>query len=387
MAEHRLFKVCCILWSLVFGLRGRDVGNDTPGYADFIEDIYGFYGSVSVPNEGLEEGFVYIIRFLTFFTSSYTLIFSLFAALLFIAINKIYIKNGTSPLWGMLILMLIGTNWNIMMVAFRQSIAMIFMLFALLLMDKLYGIEINSLIRLKRFWIAMLLVIISMTIHRTMIIIYPILAILFFFRIGKRLAYLMIIGSFILSFMLSDLIAVGIDFFLVNLEGASESEGMEALAERYQNDYGANRMSLVGQLIWAVPGLLAVYYYDYNNNDAENTVDEYNRDDNLPEDTPVVIDVESRETLNKQTNYFYLNCLIVSVCIYLIFQQSSMVTRINLIFIILGFSSIIPEKARYSLPLFYFYILYTLMLFIRAYIGATIWFENDTSIPYKFFWE
>ena len=65
-----------------------------------------------------------------------------------------------------------------------------------------------------------------------------------------------------------------------------------------------------------------------------------------------------------------------------------MVTRLNLLFLILGFTVVVPEKVEKNDKLRMFYILATLYYLWRAYAGFENWpFWQDSSLPYYFFWE
>ena len=67
---NKCLAISCILWTLIFGLRGYMVGNDSPNYAAYFENrnTPGVgYGTINYPGESIEWGFVAITRLRRFF--------------------------------------------------------------------------------------------------------------------------------------------------------------------------------------------------------------------------------------------------------------------------------------------------------------------------------
>lgn len=339
----------CLLWFLIFSLRGYNVGNDTRGYADFFENRSGFYGSLDYPNEDLEFGFIWFSRALHLITDSPTFLFSTLSLLQFWIIFKFYKNRGRYAVWGLLVVMIVGTNWNIMMVAARQSLATSFALCCLYLLEKNKN-------KLKEFdlhiWIPILTTfLLALSAHRTMIVILPFIIILVFYNFGKKISYLLILSSLVFSILFTDIVSLMLDLLLSRIV-ESGNDDWSAFGNRYLETYGANRMSMIGQALWAIPALVSIKA-------------------NSPE----------------KVKNFRFNSYIIATCVYLIFQKSDMVTRLNLLFILVGFACYIPEKIEKRSLLFFTYLLLTLILLCRQYIGFTLWFNEDTSIPYKFVWE
>ena len=95
-AQNRLLAFYCGVWAFVFGFRRHDVGNDTPSYAAYFENVgVGMgYGTVDKPFDTAEEGFVFISRIINMFTESATIVFLLIGVSLWFLIYQHYKTNS-----------------------------------------------------------------------------------------------------------------------------------------------------------------------------------------------------------------------------------------------------------------------------------------------------
>lgn len=356
--NNKFLFVSCLLWAFVAGLRSYVVGNDTLGYAAFFEntnqDGVG-YGTVRFPGDSIEWGFVALSRFLHMLSENGTFFLLANGLLVYLSIFLTY-KDKMYGLWGFLIFMAIGNNFVVLNTAIRQSFSIGILLIGIYFIQKLprKDISISWYQYLKQPYglIGILCCFFAGTVHRTSILLFPLLALVWVVPMTKKIAYTCVGLAFVVSIFFSSYIGTFFDSML-NLVGGMSDEKVALLGDRYAGSFGQTSSSLIRNIAWVIPCL-------------------------------VCIGCSSDERLNS----FYMKCYIFSVSAYLLFSASFMVTRLNVLFLILGFTVAIPEKIEKNDELKMFYILVTLYYLWRAYAGFEKWpIWQDSSLPYYFFWE
>lgn len=356
--DNNLLFVSCLLWAFLAGFRSYVVGNDTLNYTAFFENTnYAGvgYGTVQFPGDSIEWGFVVLSRFLHMISENGTFFLLVNGLLVYLSIFLIY-KDRKYGLWGLLIFMAIGNNFVALNTAIRQSFSIAILLIGIYFIQKLPRKD-NSISWYRYFkqpygLIGILCCVFAGTIHRTSIVLFPLLALVWVVPMTKKIAYTCVCFAFIASVFFSSYIGAFFDTMLT-LMGGMSNENVALLGDRYSDTFGETSSSLIRSLAWTIPCLVCI------------------------------------ECVNKEKiKSFYMKCYIFSVCAYLLFSASYMVTRLNLLFLILGFKVVIPEKVEKNDKLKMFYILVTLYFLWRAYAGFEKWpIWQDSSLPYYFIWE
>lgn len=356
--ENRNLLISCLLWALVAGLRAYSIGNDTLGYTAFFEgtNIKGVgYGTVQFPGDTIEWGFVTLSRFLYYFTENGTFFLLSNGFLVYLSIFLTY-KDKMYGLWGFLIFMAIGNNFIVLNTAIRQSFSIGILLIGIYFIQKLprkdKSISWYNYVKQPYGVIGLLCCVFAGTVHRTSIMLFPLLALVWLIPMTKKLGYVCVSVAFIGSMFFASYIGSFFDAMLTLIGGMS-NDNVALLGDRYADTFGETSSSIIRNLAWVIPCM-------------------------------VCIGCSSKERIKS----FYMKCYIFSVSSYLLFSASFMVTRLNLLFLILGFTVVIPEKVEKNDKLKMFYILATLYYLWRAYAGFEKWpFWQDSSLPYYFFWE
>lgn len=142
--QNKCLLAICVLWSLVWGLRGYGVGNDTPEYAKYFNGTgipFWGYGTVDCPGDTIEPGFIIIGKFLSLFSDSPTFFFLSVAILQFSAIYYLY-KDRCASLWGLLFFFIVGLGYEAAIIATRQSLSLSLVLWSVYLLER---VEIHKL--------------------------------------------------------------------------------------------------------------------------------------------------------------------------------------------------------------------------------------------------
>ena len=168
---------------------------------------------------------------------------------------------------------------------------------------------------------------------------------------SKRIGYSVVTGSFLVSIFFQSQIGVFFDNVLFFI-GGFNNDIVSLLGDRYADTFGETSSSFIRNLSWTIPCLLTLSFTD-----------------------------------KEKIKSFYVKCYIFSVSAFLMFNASYMITRLNLVFLILGFTASLPDAISKNIKLRIFYILVTLYYLWRAYIGFEKWPITDSSLPYYFIWE
>ena len=350
-----------ISWGLLFGLRAYDVGNDTDMYYRFYtgQDVLGL-GSYEFSSETTEYGFTFIANILHRISDDPTFFFLVTSLGAFLSIYPIY-KNKQNGLWGLLCFFIMSASFASFVIMMRQSISitviflgLYFILKSGWLMRKLHSIEPYVTNVNKRYlYIGLTLCILSISIHRTTIILLALLLLCNFIKWNKKAAISAIVLVFILSISFSSVAGDVFDIALSFVGGLSE-DNINLLAERYKDDFGSSSMTLLKVSSWCMPMLVTV--------------------------------LNSKESTLKS---FQLSCLMMGFVLYILFGSATMCIRISMMFQIIGFSVFIPEAVNKNKNLRLLYLSFTALYFYSAYQTYIRWIANfdDSTLPFYFIWE
>lgn len=345
----------CFIWALIFGLRGYDVGNDTPAYAGFFscKNVYSGYGTYEDPEQSIEMGYITLNRFLSLFSDSATFFFLVHGFLLFFIIYHLY-KNKANSVMSLLWLMCFSSMLTVMMVALRQSFSVCFVLLSILMFSQLQkGQKLRSYLSNKYFWLGLIFFVFSISIHRSSILFFPLLIIISFVKFNKISVYIALSSALVIALLFSEVLSEVFDMGIMMI-GEVDDEKISLLADRYKDYMDNPAASLANILSTAIPIFLTTYL-----------------------------------SKNEEVNSLSFKCLIVGTVVYLLFSSSPIISRYVLVFIILGYSVVIPRTVNKSPLAFLFYFAVTAYYLWRAIVrfGDDLDSLNNTYILYKFFWE
>lgn len=349
--------ICCVLWALIFGLRAYSVGNDTRGYAGFYEGTnaaYWGYGTYRAADETLEMGFIYIVRILRTISTSATFFFLVHGGFLFVLIYCYY-RNKRNSVMSLLWLMTFGSMIVTLMVAQRQSWSLCFVMLGVIL---LYAIPIHLNEKYKllffnyKFWLSVLCFTIAIFIHRSSILIFPVLLGIYFLRNNKIISYTALIFTFFFAVFYGDAVSKLFEMLLLQIGGIGY-EKVSLLSERYINGVYLESASVVRFLSLVIPACVSIYY-----------------------------------SKDEKVNSFSFKCYIIGLVLYMLFSTSAVISRIVAVFVVLGFRDAIPNLRKNSyLNVFYIMVsTYYLWRCIAGYFTDAHTLQN-TYVLYKFIWE
>lgn len=354
-AQKRLLAWYCAIWTIVFGFRRYDVGNDTPGYAAFFENagIGQSYGTIDSPDETLESGFLLFSQLVNFFTDSATIVFFLIGVGVWSGSYLLFNKQSSTPLLAFLMMMTItGKMFYTLGIAVRQAVSIVVILFGIILIIK-SGIDSWRHVYKNKWAIwGVLLCLGSITIHRTTGAMTMILIILYFFRLSKIGAYFLIIAFTGIAVWAAPMIGQMFDSALL-VVGAFSDEKVNLLGDRYMGDMTSYGYSGGAMIAWTVPALLTTYLS------------------------------------NKQdVNSFFFKIYIFSLCLHQFIQFSTMHIRLTPLFILLGFISAVPAICAKNRFWYNVYLVIGLFYLYLDYIMFKQWdIAMDAAVPYYFIWE
>lgn len=350
-----------ISWGLLFGLRAYDVGNDTDMYYRFYtgQDVLGL-GTYEFSSETTEYGFTFIANMLHRISDDPTFFFLVSSLGAFLSIYPIY-KNKQNGLWGLLCFFIMSASFASFVIMMRQSIsiAVIFVgLYFILksgwLLRKSNEIEQSETrLRIKYLYIGLTLCILSISIHRTTIILLTLLLLCNYIKWNKKAAIAVISLVFVLSISFSSVAGDVFDIALSFVGGLSE-DNINLLAERYKDDFGSSSMTLLKVSSWCMPMLVTV--------------------------------LNTKESTLKS---FQFSCLMMGFVLYILFGSATMCIRMSMMFQIIGFSVFIPEAVNKNTNLRLLYLSFTSLYFYSAYQTYVRWIASfdDSTLPFYFIWE
>lgn len=352
--KNRYLLITCILWALLYGLRGYVVGNDTSGYALFFENQKGAgYGTIDNPDETLEWGFILIAKILSLITNWPTFFFLVQAFAMYFLIYNEY-KGKYGGLWGLLCFTTMSESFMALIIPVRQSFSIIIVILSLLCFRQIEDHHsFGRLLRNKWFWTGILLFIFSINVHRSSIILFPLLLLIYFVPLNKFAAQCIVVIVFVTTMFLPDAIGDFFDLVLSQVSGISD-ETVNLMASRYAFNWGeSGGYTWLKMFSWCVPFFVTITL-----------------------------------TEKKLINSFNFKCLIMAFILYVMLGRSTMVIRISLLFQVLGFMMFIPNKVFRDKKLAGLYLIFTVLFIYSRYAQYIRWNTLfDTNIPYYFFWE
>lgn len=350
-----------ISWGLLFGLRAYDVGNDTDMYFRFYtgQDVLGL-GTYKFSSETTEYGFTFIANILHRISDDPTFFFLFSAVAAFLSVYQFY-KDKENGMWGLLCFFIMSASFASFIIAMRQSISITIIFFGLYFILKSGWLLRKSnknepsehKIQKKYLYIGLILCILSISIHRTTIILLPLLLLCNYIKWNKKVAIAVISLVFVLSISFSSVAGDVFDIALSFVGGLSE-DNVNLLAERYKGNFGSSSMTLLKVSSWCMPLLVTV--------------------------------LNSQESTLKS---FQFSCLMMGFVLYILFGSATMCIRMSMMFQIIGFSVFIPEAVSKNTNLRLLYLSFTVLYFYSAYQNYVRWIASfdDSTLPFYFIWE
>lgn len=353
--QNKYLAAILSIWSLLFALRHKTVGNDSSGYAAFFEghgDTW-IYGTINSPGDDIEWGFIVISRLLHLISSSYTFYF-LIISLIFIIPMYFYYKDKKYGIWSLLFFIVMSKTFFGLPVMVRQTMSIGLVLIALLFfIHAKIDFTYKNIIHNKNVVFGVALFVFSIFVHRTSLILFPLLLVVFFLRINKKVCYIVVIITFLISILGRELIS---DYFelILGLVGNVSDDNVNLMQARYEDAFASRDFSLVRASAWTIALILSIWS-------------------------------SNKEDISKY-NY---KCLIVAFVLYMLLGTSSMGLRISVVFQIIGFSVIVPSSIADKKSIRCLFALLTLAFIVNSYSNFESWKNEkiDSGLPYYFFWE
>ena len=353
--QKNFLLLSCILWIIIWGLRGLNVGNDTNGYAMFFEGTatsFHYYGTVDNPEESLELGFTSLAKFLNQFSNSSVFFFLVEALLCYIAIFQLY-KNNSYGLWGFLLFNIMTSCSLVLNIAVRQCFSISFLLISICIFKK-YEFSIKNkwkLLKDKYFILAISCFLFALFIHRASFLFLPFILIAYWGQLKRKMVYAIIFSVLVITIIIPNVIIEMFDLILSQILFIS-SEKVNVLASRYADDLNTDS-TFLGILSWCIPMFLTTYF-----------------------------------TSDKKINTFDFKCLIIGFIFVTLLSGSTMQARLSLLFLLIGSKMLIPSNIEKRKFLFVFYMSFTIFKIYTTYSKYANWnFLEDSVLPYSFFWE
>ena len=355
--QHKLLAVYCAIWAFVFGLRRYDVGNDTPGYADYFNNIGSgsAYGTIDHPFDTIEEGFWLISKFFNFFTENATIVFLVIGALLWTMIFLLYKKQSKTPLLSLLFLMAIsGKVFYTLEIAVRQACSIIIILMGVICFINSSISSWRQIYKSKWAIAGLFLFMASVTVHRTTGMLAAILLLVYFIRVNKIICYTLVLGFAVFVFFGAKVFGELFDTALLMVGDVSD-DNVNLLAERYMGDVedgkiGYSSGAMIGCFF---PTLLTVYL-----------------------------------THKEKVNGYFFKLFIFTYCLHQLMQFSTMHERLITMYMVLGFTASIPEVCYKNKKMYFLYLMIGLYYLIFTFKMFYDWpLKSDTAVPYYFIWQ
>ena len=354
--ENLIFLMTSLLWGIIFGLRRNNVGNDSTMYSMFYrgESIEGL-GTYEINSETKEYGFTLVANLLHRISPEVVFFYLAVAVAVYGLIYFVY-KNKSTGYWGYLCFFLMSATFATLIIAMRQSMSIAFILLGLFLLKhvKYDGIkDLHRIIKDKYFLLGICAFLFSISVHRSTIILLPILVLAYFVRYTRKAALINILVVFVFTVLLSSQIG---DLFnlALSIVGGFSDDNVSLLAVRYSGDLGESSMTLLKIASWCVPLAFTVKY-------------------------------SSEDVLRS----FEFSCLMIAFTLYIMFGSATMCIRMSMLFQIIGFSVFVPEVVNTKPDVRKMYIVFTLLFFYSAYKTYSNWlvYPYDSTLPFYFFWE
>lgn len=220
-----------------------------------------------------------------------------------------YYKDKKFSLWSLLFFIVMSKTFFGLPIMARQTMSIGLVLIALLFfIHAKIDFTYKNIIHNKKVIFGVALFVFSIFVHRTSLILFPLLLGVFFLRINKMACYVVVVITFLISMFGRDLISTYFDLML-GLVGNVSDDNVSLMQARYEDVFASRDFSLVRASTWTLALLLSIWS-------------------------------SNKEDISKY-NY---KCLIVAFVLYMLLGTSSMGIRISVVFQIIGFSVIVPSS-------------------------------------------
>lgn len=365
--QNKYIFCILLLWGIVFGLRSFDCGNDTYMYHRFFSGEYiSGLGTYMIDSDSEEIGFTIVANLLHRISDETTFFFLTTAIAAFLVIYPFY-RNNSTGLWNLLCFFIMSASFSSYIIAMRQSISMILIFLGIyffkLFFDsqsrsdertkKKQPFKITQIWRNRNLLIGVCLCFFAIFVHRTTILLLPLLLIVNFLKFNRTTATITIVTVFVLSLSFTSTIGHFFDVILAYVGGLS-NDNVNLLAERYENNFGSSSITTLKLLSWCVPML-----------------------------------VTARVSSETRMKSFQFTCLMIGFILYILLGSSTMCIRISMMFQLIGFAMFVPEEVNKNKKLYWIYIVFTILFFYSAYQNYERWIVSpyDSTLPFLFFWE
>lgn len=353
-ARNCLFAFYCALWAFVFGFKRYDVGNDTPDYVSFFENrgLGMRYGTVDNPFETSEIGFVYIARFLNIFTENATIIFFIIGIFIWYIVYKLYVNHSKLPFLSLFFMLTsLGVMFYTMQIAVRQAISTGVACAGILLIYK----SSNGILKtsnINKMMLGLLVLMSSITIHRTTGMIVLSMIIIYFIKINKSMAYVLLSLFTVMALVYANLITQLFDIVLILVDGISD-ENISLLGDRYAGVSNTATFSKSSFLGWTFLGYARIYFSE-----------------------------------KKDLNSYFFKTFLFTCCLQQILQFTGLRMRFLCLYMIIGFIASVPEICAKSKRIYMLYMIAALYFLYLNYDWFTISdVKSDTASLYYFIWQ
>lgn len=353
----RYLIVICLVWICIFGLRSGLVGNDTNNYVSFFlnKNAGMGYGDLNGRSE-VEPGLIFITRIIKFVSDSFTIWFLIIAAWLWLAIYNFYIiitdYKKIAP--GLLAIFLMANTFVTLMVAMRQATAICVFLTGIILIIKNNYIDGKIKLHLgnKMQLVGLLLVIFTVFIHKSMILLIPIVLGAQFLKVTRTKLICFVLISCMISILFSDSIGSLFNLFFVSFGQLGIDFVNSDVMDVYAEDFGGNTQKITTYIAWALPAIVTIRLSDEN-----------------------------------EVQDLFFKIYVLSVCLFLLLSKTFLIERINSSLMLLGFTRFWPTIATKKSKWRVAYLCFLLLLLVNAFVRYNNWPSTDSCIPYYFFWE
>lgn len=353
----RCLIVICLVYICIFGLRSGLVGNDTNNYVSFFlnKNAGMGYGDLNGRSE-VEPGLIFITRIIKFVSDSFTIWFLIIAAWLWLAIYNFYIiitdYKKIAP--GLLAIFLMANTFVTLMVAMRQATAICVFLTGIILIIKNNYIDGKIKLHLgnKMQLVGLLLVIFTVFIHKSMILLIPIVLGAQILKVTRTKLICFVLISCMISILFSDSIGSLFNLFFVSFGQLGIDFVNSDVMDVYAEDFGGNTQKITTYIAWALPAIVTIRLSDEN-----------------------------------EVQDLFFKIYVLSVCLFLLLSKTFLIERINSSLMLLGFTRFWPTIATKKSKWRVAYLCFLLLLLVNAFVRYNNWPSTDSCIPYYFFWE
>lgn len=355
------FKRCliliCVIWICIFGLRSEFVGNDTNNYVSFFMNKNSGigYGDLNGLSD-VEPGLIFITRIIKFISDSFTVWFLIIATWLWIAIYYFYtiVTDYKKIAPSLLAIFLMANTFVTLMVAMRQATAICVFLTGIIWVIKNNYVDGKIKIKFKNKLqlLGVLLVLFSVLIHKSMILLVPIVLGAQFLKVTRNKLICFVLISCIISIVFSDSISSLFNLFFISFGNLGIDFVNSDVMNTYADDFGENAQKITTYIAWALPAIVTIRLSDEN-----------------------------------EVHDLFFKIYVLSVCLFLLLSKTFLIERINSSLMLLGFTRFWPTIATKKSKWRVAYLCFLLLLLVNAFVRYNNWPSTDSCIPYYFFWE